>query len=210
MKNFTVVFFVIILFVFLWWWFKTPQNAPIVSVPPSETQTSTLPSSTTMRVYANHGFSLKYPVGYTIDEKYVYQTGGPQKEIPGVSFVIPEAMTHATNLATDSHLSIEWLSNAQTCTAKNFLDSETTAPQTITDSGITYSVVTSTGAAAGNLYEETVYAFAHGANCYAVRYVIHSSNIGNYEPGTVKAFDREALIQEFDGIRHSLQFMDAN
>jgi hypothetical protein len=59
------------------------------------------------------------------------------------------------------------------------------------------------GAGAGNFYEETVYA-AEGANyCYGLRLFIHSTNIGNYEPGTVEEFDRGALEDVFALMRES-------
>ena len=38
----------------------------------------------------------------------------------------------------------------------------------------------------------------------AVRYFIHSSNIGNYPEGAVREFDRQALLNQFDQIRRSL------
>jgi hypothetical protein len=42
-----------------------------------------------------------------------------------------------------------------------------------------------------------------GYTCTAVRYLVHSTNIGNYEPGAVREFDRPALIDLFDQIRRS-------
>ena len=46
-------------------------------------------------------------------------------------------------------------------------------------------------------YEEYVYAIpdASGTDCFAVRLFLHSTQIANYEPGTVVAFDKEGLIK---------------
>ncbi len=74
----------------------------------------------------------------------------------------------------------------------------------VTDNGIEYSFASSTSAAAGNLYEEQVYALATSSPCTAVRYFIHSSNVGNYPAGAVREFDRAALLAEFDIIRRSV------
>jgi hypothetical protein len=71
------------------------------------------------------------------------------------------------------------------------------------ENGAEYSVATSSEAAAGNLYEEMVYALSGISPCTAVRYYIHSSNIGNYATGTIE-FDRAALLAAFDKIRMSL------
>jgi hypothetical protein len=75
---------------------------------------------------------------------------------------------------------------------------------TLSDNGVDYSVAQGGGAGAGNLYSETVYAIPGSSACTAVRYFIHSSQIGNYPPGMVTAFNKQALLTQFDAIRHSL------
>ncbi len=72
------------------------------------------------------------------------------------------------------------------------------------DGGHTWSVATSGDAGAGNFYDETVYALAGSRPCLAIRYFIHSTNIANYDPGTIKEFDRSALVTMFDRIRSTL------
>ncbi|MBX4209594.1 hypothetical protein KW799_02810, partial [Candidatus Parcubacteria bacterium] len=69
----------------------------------------------------------------------------------------------------------------------------------------TYRYATSVGAAAGNLYEQSVYATKKGNRCFAIRYMIHSGNIANYPAGAVKAFDRQKLISLFDSISATLK-----
>ncbi len=61
-----------------------------------------------------------------------------------------------------------------------------------------------TGAGAGNRYEETVYATPSMSSCVAVRYFIHYVAIENFPDDTVKAFDQEALLNQFDQIRRTL------
>lgn len=171
----------------------TPQQ----SSTPSAMQVAT-------STYATSTFSVVYPSDYTVDESYTYTQVNPKKPISGVKFTIPGTMATGTNLAADTYLSVEWLPHAKKCTGDIYLAANV-QPETMTDvNGVEYSLATSSGAAAGNLYEEMVYALFGSSPCTAVRYWIHSSNIDNYTPGAVQPFNRDALLAGFDKIRRSL------
>jgi hypothetical protein len=58
--------------------------------------------------------------------------------------------------------------------------------------------------AAGNEYEQHLFALIGSSPCFAVRYFIHSGGIGAYDPGTLHAFDKPALLSQFDRIRRLL------
>ena len=75
---------------------------------------------------------------------------------------------------------------------------------TTTINGTEYSFATTSDAGAGNFYEEHIYALPYSKPCTAIRYLIHSTNIANYDPGTKTEFNRPALLQTFDVIRDSL------
>lgn len=158
------------------------------------------------QVYENGalGFSLRYPAGYSLNTSYKYQELGPGKGINGVKFTIPESMAKGTNLSSfDTGVSVEEIPNVQNCDAKLFLYSGATSRE-ITDGGVDYSFASTTGAAAGNRYEEQVWAFPGTNPCVAVRYIIHYGVIENYPPGVVSEFNRADLIKQFDAIRQSL------
>lgn len=148
-----------------------------------------------------YGFTARYPDGWSADDGYAYTALGPGKDIPGVSFTIPAAMAEGTNLSRDTHLSVEVLGSG-TCAAASFLD-QTVEHSTATENGRTWDVAKGGGAGAGNLYDETVYATQAGDRCYGLRLFIHSTNIGNYDPGTVTEFDRAALETAFAQFRAS-------
>lgn len=154
-------------------------------------------ASTSMRI------SLKYPQGYTVDDKFANTSVSPTKPILGVKFIIPAQVATGTNLSADSYISIEQLPRANNCTADIYLAANVKA-QALTEGGIPYSVATSSDAGAGNVREEIVYALANSKLCTAIRYHIHTTQIGNYPPGSVREYDRAALIAEFDTIRRSL------
>ncbi len=163
---------------------------------------STPQNDMTSYSYPPLGFSIKYPKGYALDESYMYQGLG-EEGIPGIKVSVPASITDGTNLSSDTGLSVEYLPNAQSCAGGLFLyDNPASAVQN--DGGINYSVATTSGAGAGNIYEEYVYALAGQNPCIAIRYFIHYTQIGNYPAGTKKEFSRTALLAQFDQIRHSL------
>jgi membrane-bound inhibitor of C-type lysozyme len=152
--------------------------------------------------YPPLGFAIKYPKTYTLSESYMYQGLG-EEGIPGIKVSVPESVKNDTNLSADSGVSIEYVPNVENCSASIFLFGNPVA-STITDGGVTYSVAYASDAAAGNHYEERVYALAGANPCIAVRYFIHSTEIANYPEGTKEEFDRAALLAQFDKIRRSL------
>ena len=174
------------------------------SVPIQNTQPPPTLGIAATSTYATSTYSIVYPSDFSVNDSYAYDQFGEKKLIHGVKFMIPMTMATGTNLsASDTGISIEQLPRAQRCTGDIYIPDNVKA-QKVTDNGIEYSVATTSGAAAGNFYEEEVYAITASHPCTAVRYFIHSSNISNYEPGTTQEFDRTKLIETFDTIRRSL------
>ena len=150
------------------------------------------------------GFSIRYPKDYVLNTSYKYQALGPGKDISGVKFIIPASLVKNTNLSSfDTGVSIESISAIKDCNA-GFFVGDNTNTKLVNDNGIDYSFVETSEGAAGNRYEEQVWAIVGTNPCIAVRYFIHSSNIGNYPKGKVVEFDRAGLIKQFDEIRKSL------
>ena len=147
-------------------------------------------------------FSFQYPDGYTLDTTHAYGMN-PNVTIAGVKIQIPASLATGTNLSSDTYVSVEHLPLTTECTAERFLDGATGATTEI-HNGITYSVLTLSGAGAGNRYEETVYATPGARSCLAIRYFIHSTVLENYDPGTRTQFDAAALHTTFDAIRDTL------
>jgi membrane-bound inhibitor of C-type lysozyme len=169
--------------------------------------TSNIAGQESWHVFASStlGYSIKYPAGFTVTAPYAYQELGPGKDIAGVKFTIDPNIATDTNLNPDSYISVEQLPAAQSCVASNFIDLHGgTTVQTVSDNGVIYSMASSTGAGAGNRYEEWVWAIPGSSPCTAVRYFIHYGVIDNYPAGMVQEFDHAALLSQFDAIRRSL------
>ncbi len=150
------------------------------------------------------GFSLRYPADYSVNTDYKYQGLGPGKQIQGVKFTIPESMARGTNLSSfDTGVSIEIIPTVENCNAGMFLGGDVKSQLKI-DGDREYSFASLSEGAAGNFYEEQVWAFNGMNYCFGVRYLIHSTNIENYPEESVSQFDKNALLEQFDKIRRSL------
>lgn len=167
------------------------------------------PTDSTPRLNASTGTDFLRERGYTEDSSYEYQALGPGKEIKGTKYTIPQAMTVGTNLSPDTYFSIELINKnypgaeEYICSANSFI-MPGAVPTRITDQSIEYSVASSSDAAAGNRYDEIVYALPTSERCTAFRYFIHYGAIQNYPEGSVKEFDKKALVNEFDQIRRMM------
>lgn len=178
---------------------KAPAQEPVVETP------VVTPPATQSYASSTMGISFEYPSEYVLNAGYAYNKISATKLIRGVSVTIPMSMATGTNLSSDTYLSVEQLPNARKCSGDIFV-LPNVKPQTLTEGGVEYSVATTADAAAGNLYEELVYAVSGSKPCTAVRYLIHSTNIGNYPAGTVTEFDRAKLLSDFDTVRRSVIF----
>ena len=91
-----------------------------------------------------------------------------------------------------------------TCTQPASLAGPETVIGDVTINGVSFTKSEGGGVGAGNIYEQTYYRSIHNGTCYEITYFMHYGNIGNYDPGTVKQFDRAALLQKFDQILSTL------
>lgn len=165
---------------------------------------TTAPVQVATSTYATSTFSVVYPSDFSVNANFSNTEVNPAKPIAGVQFTIPGDMATGTNLSADSYVSVEQLPHAKNCTGDIYLAADVT-PTTETIDGVTYSVASSSEGAAGNFYDESVFALPGSNPCTAVRYSIHSTDINNYPAGTVTQFDPSVITAAFDKIRDSLQ-----
>ena len=193
-KTIMAIFVLLLIVGGVWYVFDLKNNAisTISSGTPSPSE-ETIEAGYKKYVSANSDFSVEYPENYTVNDRYVYMALGPEKDISGVAFIIPEALMTGTNLSRGSYMSIEKRVVEKDCKAADFLSVAQTQNDVI-ENGRNYNVATSQDAGAGNYYEETVFASADGTNCYGMRLFLHTTAVGNYEPGTIKEFDRQQFV----------------
>jgi hypothetical protein len=69
--------------------------------------------------------------------------------------------------------------------------------------GYEFTQSETTDAGAGNIYHMVMYRTVYRNVCYEMVLNMHSGNIGNYPPGTVREFDQAALMAKFEEILSS-------
>jgi hypothetical protein len=154
-----------------------------------------------------YDFSISYPSTVLLKTEGF---GGyvPLTETPLIAFTLNPDMFRGTNLG-EAGVYIGASSTPSivaSCTHASLQAGETTATSSITVHGTTFSVFDSTGAGAGNIYDEKTYrTLVHGA-CLEIVELLHSSQIGNYPPGKVVAFDRTRFSGILEAMVSTIRF----
>jgi hypothetical protein len=146
----------------------------------------------------NHGITLNYTDEFapTKEQVPVNPKGTP---LLTLAFIDSTFYSPRTNLS-EAYLLLAATADpaiVSTCTQPS-----TQVPETVTGlvslNNHAFTRSEFTGAAAGNRYEQVAYRTAWENKCFEMILLIHSTNIGNYSPGTVVEFDHAALLSKFD------------
>ena len=76
-----------------------------------------------------------------------------------------------------------------------------------TINGVKFNVIETDGVAAGNLIDGVAYRSFHRNRCYELDIRVAFSNIGNFDPGTVREFDSEAVHGPLKSVLNTFQFL---
>lgn len=144
-------------------------------------------------------YSVSYPKDW---HKGALATGAQAK---GISFRVSESLTKGTNLSDDTAISIETIADAN-CKPSQFDEDLVGAKlTTVKSDGRSYTSASGEDAGMGHRRETQVFVIDGTSPCIAVRYFIHSTVFENYDPGTIKRFDRADIIKVFDHVRKSIK-----
>jgi hypothetical protein len=69
-----------------------------------------------------------------------------------------------------------------------------------TVNGLTFVHTTTDGAGAGNYYQQEIFRTVYNNACNEVIFFIHYTNAGNYAPGTVTEFNRDAVMKNLEAV----------
>jgi hypothetical protein len=142
------------------------------------------------------GLSLIYPDTFAPSIPVV----GNYKIKPELTLHFIDSQTYDKTNLSEVYLFVGSSSDAQvvaTCTQPN---PNGGGPEQVIGNevinGYTFVHSTAESVGAGNIYGQEIYRMVNKNVCYEVTYYMHSSNIGNYTPGTVAEFDRNAILQK--------------
>ena len=142
------------------------------------------------------GTSLTYPDIFAPAIPVV----GNYKTDPELTLHLIDSKAYDKTNLSEVYLFISSTSDAQvvaTCTEAN---QNGGGPEQVVGNdvinGFTFVHSSSDGVGAGNYYQQEIYRMVNKDICYEMIYLIHSTNIGNYTPGTVTEFDRDTLMQK--------------
>jgi len=169
-------------------------------------------ASTTGFVDASGSFSFAFPNQFALssgEQGYTqnWAAGGTTTGIILAEVDIPKNFMPKTNFG-DAKFTIGASSDpdaVKNCTVPQFPNMETATSATI--GGATFTKLHFGDAGAGNFYDTTSYRIVKGNECYAIEYTIHSSNIDNYPPGMVTAFDEAKIRSILEGMSQSFKFL---
>jgi len=138
-----------------------------------------------------YGFVFKYPNGSSISDKSDVHA----------RIAIP-VITSGTNLS-EKYVDLSVLEGVTTCKSPD-VGGEAATTENVTINGIQFFKEAGTGVGAGNIYDFVAYSTMSNNNCVSLTFVLHSTNIGNYQtppPEFNKAAESavfDLLIKTFD------------
>lgn len=167
----------------------------------------TLDQATKTYEDAEYDFQFDYPANYIFndtDEIYMFLT-----ENPLLSVSVPSEEFSGTNLSEAQF--IVGASEDENIMAK--CEEKQAGEEDLGEkiiNGRFFRVFQRADSAAGNLYDSMLYRLLDDDVCYEIALLLHSGNIGNYEPGTVLEFDKEEILKKLEEILKTFKINDDN
>jgi len=188
---------------YLWWAWKVTSR-PSVQMPPQGQ-----PTRNTKSVFEAPGkFTIMYPMGFQATTGT--GLGGANLDTSYVSIALPDGLfaTSGTNyVEAYLVLSSSTSSNALgSCLSFSDITDQTSGAPSGTDiNGVAFKRTETEGAAAGNSYHSKLYRAVYEGACYEAALVVHTGNVGNYDP-PVTEFDQSKAFDKLNAILQTFRF----
>jgi hypothetical protein len=179
----------------------------MTTIPPTTTTIPEIIAGVASVLYEDQrfGFSLYRPESSTLATQG-FEGYLPLTQTPVVAIALPKDLFEGTNLF---EAGVYIGANSSPSMASTWdlpsADFGEVAAGAKEVNGISFAVFTSTDAAAGNIYEETVCRTLRDGVCFEIVELLHSGNIGNFNPDIVE-FDRARFQGYLDAILGTFTF----
>lgn len=191
--------------------FQKTELAPVISTVATTTTTTTTPSKT-LTTYTNQDpdFSFNYPADFNLDEGTRPSFEGNWSSLSQATgtvyatLTLPRSFQPGTNFS-EATVSFAGSTNATT-TCTDLPNDMQIKSEVVQIGGQEFIKVEVADAGAGNFYQTTVYRRLVSDTCLSIESTIHSTNIGVYDPGTVKEFDQTKTAALLWTVVNSLKF----
>ncbi len=149
-------------------------------------------------------YTVSYPKDFVLSKKATARggfLGNPlvTMAFPDGSFATPKSNFSEGYATVSSNKSKNTESK---CFAK---PAEATGEFVDVDTNTTMKRIDASDAGAGNLYTSRIYRTLYDNVCYEVALTVHTTNVDNYDPGTVVEFDKEQAFAILETIRNSFK-----
>jgi hypothetical protein len=199
------------------------KSEPILNNPnpPEESQATSSPVDVTAgwNQYVSptkYSFSIKYPsdFGFNTNNSQIQSLGYiPVCDQTTVGCIFYTGNTYTGTNFESAGVSINFNKSLDTeAKCYNFKVSTNeaqTAAADVTINGVTFKSATGGGAGAGHFMKTQEYRNFRNNLCYEITQRVGSTNIGNYEPGTVKEFNENEVWQKLQLIINTFKFSNA-
>ena len=161
-------------------------------------------------------FSFSYPNQFTLSggdigysQDWSYENNNADLGMLFTKVIIPRSFLSGKTNFGEAKFTVGTSADpdaVKNCLINSYGEMGTTTEVTINNQKFTK--INFTDAGAGNLYDTTSYRTILNGQCYAIEYIIHSSNIYNYSPDQgVKEFDKAKVTAQLESMVQSFSFL---
>lgn len=170
---------------------------------PCPVQTSTAKTET-LQNYKNsaYDFQFDYPATFALTDPNYGNLENKIVQVQLLSGAYPK--TNFDDAAFT--VSEKTAKSLNECLAMNEPEGGTGFKDTATVNGIKFYTTTGNGAGAGNFYETKIYRTFSSSECLEIVETIHTSNIENFDPGTVTEINKTPIQAELEKILSTFDF----
>lgn len=166
-------------------------------------------------IYSNeeYGFSFDYPEQFNIFNGDELQSlpWMQNSDLPGTLLVkveLPKTLEPKTNFS-EAFFTVgksDKVSDEENCL--NMSNGNAINTSKVFINGIDFVKIDYGDAGAGNFYDITSYRTIFGGECFAIEYLIHSTNIGVYSPSQgITEYDKEKIEEILKNMSNSFRFL---